>query len=74
MNKINLVMVKIFESGFLYEVEIMKSKLSSEGIESYIKNEYVNNVAVMPVNQNYILVVDESMADRAREILDRVEE
>ncbi|AFR36336.1 putative signal transducing protein [Riemerella anatipestifer] len=67
-------MVKIFESGFLYEVEIMKSKLSSEGIESYIKNEYVNNVAVMPVNQNYILVVDESMADRAREILDRVEE
>ncbi|MDY3528732.1 DUF2007 domain-containing protein [Riemerella anatipestifer] len=67
-------MVKIFESGFLYEVEIVKSKLSSEGIESYIKNEYVNNVAVMPVNQNYILVVDESMADRAREILDRVEE
>ncbi|MDR7694995.1 putative signal transducing protein [Riemerella anatipestifer] len=67
-------MVKIFESGFLYEVEIMKSKLLSEGIESYIKNEYVNNVAVMPVNQNYILVVDESMADRAREILDRVEE
>ncbi|MDY3318466.1 DUF2007 domain-containing protein [Riemerella anatipestifer] len=67
-------MIKIFESGFLYEVEIMKSKLSSEGIESYIKNEYVNNVAVMPVNQNYILVVDESMADRAREILDRVEE
>ncbi|MBO4232849.1 DUF2007 domain-containing protein [Riemerella anatipestifer] len=67
-------MVKIFESGFLYGVEIMKSKLSSEGIESYIKNEYVNNVAVMPVNQNYILVVDESMADRAREILDRVEE
>lgn len=40
-------MVKIFESGFLYEVEIMKSKLSSEGIESYIKNEYVNNVAVI---------------------------
>ncbi|USL95233.1 DUF2007 domain-containing protein [Riemerella anatipestifer] len=67
-------MVKIFESGFLYEVEIMKSKLSSEGIESYIKNEYVNNVAVMPVNQNYILVVDESLADQAKEILDRVEE
>ncbi|MDY3382122.1 DUF2007 domain-containing protein [Riemerella anatipestifer] len=67
-------MVKIFESGFLYEVEIMKSKLLSEGIESYIKNEYVNNVAVMPVNQNYILMVDESNADRAREILDRVEE
>ncbi|MBT0552425.1 putative signal transducing protein [Riemerella anatipestifer] len=67
-------MVKIFESGFLYEVEIMKSKLLSEGIESYIKNEYVNNVAVMPVNQNYILVVDESLADQAREILDRVEE
>ncbi|MBT0574222.1 DUF2007 domain-containing protein [Riemerella anatipestifer] len=67
-------MVKIFDSGFLYEVEIMKSKLLSEGIESYIKNEYVNNVAVMPVNQNYILVVDESLADQAREILDRVEE
>ncbi|EFT35804.1 hypothetical protein RAYM_02847 [Riemerella anatipestifer RA-YM] len=74
MNKINLVMVKIFESGFLYEVEIMKSKLLSEGIESYIKNEYVNNVAVMPVNQNYILMVDESNADQAREILDRIEE
>ncbi|MDY3363299.1 DUF2007 domain-containing protein [Riemerella anatipestifer] len=67
-------MVKIFESGFLYEVEIMKSKLLSEGIESYIKNEYVNNVAVMPVNQNYILVVDESLADQAKEILDRIEE
>ncbi|ADQ81496.1 DUF2007 domain-containing protein [Riemerella anatipestifer] len=67
-------MVKIFESGFLYEVEIMKSKLLSEGIESYIKNEYVNNVAVMPVNQNYILMVDESNADQAREILDRIEE
>ncbi|MCQ4156279.1 hypothetical protein PG294_11780 [Riemerella anatipestifer] len=40
-------MVKIFDSGFLYEVEIMKSKLLSEGIESYIKNEYVNPLCIM---------------------------
>ncbi|GEM_PF-3577475 len=49
--------IRIFESYYLYEVEIMKTKLASRGIESYIKNEFINNVALMPVNQFYILYV-----------------
>ncbi|WP_367997944.1 hypothetical protein [Riemerella columbina] len=42
-------MIRIYESSYLYEIEIIKTKLASEGIESYIQNEYVNNVAVMPI-------------------------
>lgn len=61
---------RIFESYFLYEVEIRKAKLASEGIESYIKNEFINNVALMPVNQFYILYVNAEDAAAAAEILE----
>lgn len=61
--------IRIFESYYLFEVEIMKSKLASRGIESYIKNEFTNNVALMPVNQFYILYVTEEDAESATEIV-----
>lgn len=62
---------RIFESYYLYEVEIRKARLASEGIESYIKNEFINNVALMPVNQFYILYVNAEDAVAASEIIEK---
>ena len=61
--------IRIFESYYLFEVEIMKSKLASRGIESFIKNEFINNVALMPVNQFYILYVNEIDAENSEKII-----
>ncbi|WP_177205408.1 hypothetical protein [Halpernia frigidisoli] len=38
-------MKKILQSSFLYEIELLKSKLSSRNIDSFIENEFINNVA-----------------------------
>ncbi len=61
--------VRIFESYYLFEVEIRRAKLADSGIDSYIKNEFINNVALMPVNQFYILYVTKENAKVATEIL-----
>ncbi|HAY3549687.1 DUF2007 domain-containing protein [Elizabethkingia meningoseptica] len=61
--------VRIYQSNILFQVEIIKGKLTSEGIESYIKNEFVNNLAVMPINQDYILYVAEKDAVEAERII-----
>ena len=63
-------MVVVAQSTILVELEILKAKLASEGIDSYLKNEYVNNVVVMPINQDYFLLVSEENFDKAKEILD----
>ena len=68
MNKINLMKI-VAQSTILVEIEILKSKLASEGIQSFIKNEFVNNVVVMPINQDYFLLVDDEDFERATEIL-----
>ncbi|WP_417430446.1 putative signal transducing protein [Halpernia sp.] len=62
-------MKTIMQSSFLYEIEVMKSKLASRNIDSYIKNEYVNNVAVFPISQNYELLINEDDFEKAVEIL-----
>ncbi|WP_336664451.1 putative signal transducing protein [Elizabethkingia meningoseptica] len=61
--------VRIYQSNILFQVEIIKGKLMSEGIESYIKNKFVNNLAVMPINQDYILYVAEKDAVEAERII-----
>ncbi len=68
-----LEFVRIFESYYLYEVEIMKTKLASRGIESYIKNEFINNVALMPVNQFYILYVKSEDSETAEKVIKEVD-
>ncbi len=70
---IMLEFVRIFESYYLYEVEIMKTKLASRGIESYVKNEFINNVALMPVNQFYILYVKSEDSETAEKIIKEVD-
>mgnify|MGYP002653907859 FL=1 len=35
-------LVPIFQSSYLYEIELAKTKLASRDIPSHIKNEYVN--------------------------------
>ncbi len=67
-------MKTIMKSIYLYEVQIAQTKLESRGIQSFLKNEFVNNVAVMPVAENYMLVVDEKDFDRALEILQEKED
>lgn len=62
-------MVVVAQSTILVELEIIKSKLASEGIESYLKNEFVNNVVVMPINQDYFLLVDEKDYEEAVNII-----
>lgn len=59
----------IMQSPYLYEIEIAKSKLASRGIVTHIKNEFVNNVVIMPLSDNYILIVNERDAEMAHQIL-----
>lgn len=59
----------VLQSSYLYEIELAKSKLASRGIPSHIKNEYVNNVAVMPISQNYFLLVNSADFERSMQIL-----
>ena len=62
-------LVPVFQSSYLYEIELAKTKLASRDIPSYIKNEYVNNIAVFPISQNYFLLVNERDFEVALEIL-----
>lgn len=62
-------LVPVFQSSYLYEIELAKTKLASRDIPSYIKNEYVNNIAVFPISQNYFLLVNERDLEIARQIL-----
>ena len=67
-------LIAIFQSSYLYEIELAKTKLASREIPSYIKNEYVNNIAVFPISQNYFLLVSEHDLEKAGEVLAEVEE
>ncbi|MBV2165655.1 MAG: DUF2007 domain-containing protein [Kaistella sp.] len=62
-------LLPVFQSSYLYEIELAKTKLASRDIPSYIKNEYVNNIAVFPISQNYFLLVNERDLEIARQIL-----
>ena len=62
-------MVVVAQSTILVELEILKAKSASEGINSYLKNEYVNNVVVMPINQDYFLLVSDEDFEKAKEII-----
>ena len=62
-------LVPVFQSSYLYEIELAKTKLASRDLPSYIKNEYVNNIAVFPISQNYFLLVNERDFEVAVEIL-----
>ena len=62
-------LVPVFQSSYLYEIELAKSKLASRDIPSHIKNEYVNNIAVFPISQNYFLLVNERDFEVAVQIL-----
>lgn len=67
-------LVPIIQSSYLYEIELAKSKLASREIPSYIKNEYVNNIAVFPISQNYFLLVSERDFEEAEKILQETED
>ncbi|AQX10611.1 putative signal transducing protein [Elizabethkingia occulta] len=66
--------IRIYQSNILFQVEIMKGKLAANGIESYVKNEFVNNLSVMPVNQDYILYVAEENAVEAERIISETDD
>ncbi|HFK5506852.1 putative signal transducing protein [Elizabethkingia anophelis] len=61
--------IRVYQSNILFQVEIVKGKLAANGIESFVKNEFVNNFSVMPINQNYILYVAEENAAEAERII-----
>jgi len=67
-------LVAIFQSSYLYEIELARTKLASREIPSYIKNEYVNNIAVFPMSQNYFLMVSERDFEAAKKILQENDE
>lgn len=67
-------LVNILQSSYLYEIELAKSKLASREIPSYIKNEFVNNIAVFPISQNYYLQVSELDFETANKILQENDE
>lgn len=67
-------LVHILQSAYLYEIELAKSKLAFYNIPSYIKNEFVNNIAVMPISQNYFLLVNEIDFGEAEKILSQQED
>ncbi|MGZ5284875.1 MAG: putative signal transducing protein [Kaistella sp.] len=67
-------LVPVFQSSYLYEIELAKTKLASRDIPSHIKNEYVNNIAVFPISQNYFLLVNERDLKEALKILEETNE
>ena len=67
-------LVPVFQSSYLYEIELAKTKLASRDIPSHIKNEYVNNIAVFPISQNYFLLVNERDLAEALKILQETNE
>jgi hypothetical protein len=67
-------LIPIFQSSYLYEIELAKTKLASREIPSYIKNEFVNNIAVFPMSQNYFLMVSERDFEAAEKILQENDE
>ena len=67
-------LVPVFQSSYLYEIELAKTKLASREIPSHIKNEYVNNIAVFPISQNYFLLVNERDLEEALKILEETNE
>lgn len=67
-------LVPVFQSSYLYEIELAKTKLASRAIPSHIKNEYVNNIAVFPISQNYFLMVNEKDLEEALKILKETNE
>ncbi len=67
-------LVAVFQSSYLYEIELAKSKLASREIPGYIKNEYVNNIAVFPISQNYFLLVSERDFNEAEKILQEIDD
>jgi hypothetical protein len=67
-------LIPIFQSSYLYEIEVAKTKLASRDIPSYIKNEYVNNIAVFPISQNYYLLVSERDFEAAEKVLQENDE
>jgi len=67
-------LVAIFQSSYLYEIELARTKLASRDIPSYIKNEYVNNIAVFPMSQNYFLMISERDLEAAEKILQENDE
>ncbi len=67
-------LVNIFQSSYLYEIELAKTKLASREIPSYIKNEFVNNIAVFPISQNYYLQVNKRDFEVAEKILQENDE
>ena len=67
-------LVPIFQSSYLYEIELAKTKLASREIPSYIKNEFVNNIAVFPISQNYYLLVSERDFVEAEKVLQEIDE
>ena len=64
----------IAQSYILIELEILKAKLASEGIMSHLKNEFVNNVVVMPMDQGYYLLVADEDYEKALKIINNSEE
>lgn len=62
--------IRVYQSSILFRVEIVKGKLAANGIESTIKNEFVNNLSVMPINQDYILCVEAKDAEEATRIIE----
>ena len=67
-------LVPVFQSSYLYEIELAKTKLASRDIPSYIKNEYVNNITVFPMSQNYYLLVSERDFAAAEKVLQEDDE
>ncbi|MDV3665106.1 hypothetical protein CMU20_06335 [Elizabethkingia anophelis] len=61
--------IRVYQSNILFQVEIVKGKLAANGIESFVKNEFVNNFSVMPINQDYILYVAEENVAEAERII-----
>lgn len=67
-------LVAIFQSSYLYEIELARTKLASREIPSYIKNEFVNNIAVFPISQNYYLLVSDRDFEAAELVLQENDE
>lgn len=74
MENSNNTLVTVLTASLIHEVHIAKTLLASEGIESYIIDENIATTLGTAFVEGYKLKVNALDFDKAKEILDAVEE
>ena len=71
MKNLNIKLVTVLISRVLYELQIAKGKLESEGIKSFIVDEHMSTIGF---SEEYRLQIDAEDVLKAKFILNKIKE